>query len=73
MAVQEQNGNGNGNGVDGTGGEPPKWDFRLDRWGLEIRAGRHLQLHVSLAMLLWLIGLTAGWSVFQWGSTPPLP
>ncbi|MGW1209924.1 hypothetical protein ACWD5F_09780 [Streptomyces sp. NPDC002499] len=31
------------------------WDFRLDRSGMRVRAGRHLQLSMSLAMIWWLL------------------
>jgi hypothetical protein len=51
-------------------GELPTWDFRLDRSGLFVKAGRHLQLHISLALLLWLIAAVAGWGAFHWEWPP---
>jgi hypothetical protein len=66
MAVQELS----GNGVGEPGGELPTWDFRLDRSGLFVKAGRHLQLHISLALLLWLIAAVAGWGAFHWEWPP---
>ncbi|WP_314224702.1 hypothetical protein [Streptomyces zaehneri] len=68
MAAQEMGGNGIGE----PGGEPSTWDFRLDRAGLVVKAGRHLQLHVSLALLLWLIAAVAGMGAFHW-ELPPAP
>ena len=59
------------NGAGGSGEERPAWDFRLDRTGLEVRAGRHLRLHVSLALLLWFIAAAAGLGVFH-GEWPPV-
>ncbi|WP_143204027.1 hypothetical protein [Streptomyces kebangsaanensis] len=68
MAAEKQGGSGD----DGVGKEPLAWDFRLDRSGLVVKAGRHLQLRISLALLLWLIAAVSGWSAFRWGQ-PPLP
>ncbi|MFF9057429.1 hypothetical protein ACF09K_01810 [Streptomyces sp. NPDC014882] len=56
----------------GSGEEPPAWDFRLDRSGLVVKAGRHLQLQVSLALLLWLVAAVAGLGAFH-GEWPPVP
>ncbi|MFC7844427.1 hypothetical protein [Streptomyces sp. NPDC057382] len=44
---------------------PEGWDFRLDRSGLMIAAGRYLQLRVSLGLLFILIGMAVGWSTVQ--------
>lgn len=41
------------------------WDFRLDRSGLMIAAGRYLQLRVSLGLLFILLGMAAGWGSVQ--------
>ncbi|MFJ4689811.1 hypothetical protein [Streptomyces sp. NPDC088766] len=68
MAAQELHDDSGG----GSGEEPPAWDFRLDRSGLVVKAGRHLQLHVSLALLLWLIAVVAGLGVSQGGWPPVL-
>lgn len=40
--------------------ESPGWDFHLNRSGLVIKAGRHLRLSISLALLLWIMGVAAG-------------
>ncbi|MER6470310.1 hypothetical protein [Streptomyces collinus] len=59
-----------GNGADGLGEGPLAWDFRLDRSGLVVKAGRHLQLRISLVLLLWLVAAVSGWSAFHWGRPP---
>jgi hypothetical protein len=33
---------------------------RLGREGLDVRAGRHLYLHISLQLLMWLITISFG-------------
>ncbi|MER5435589.1 hypothetical protein [Streptomyces sp. NPDC002588] len=65
MATQEFGGSDGGDN-----GEAPAWDFRLDRAGLVVKAGRHLQLRISLALLLWLIAAVAGWGAFSWQGPP---
>ncbi|MER7489505.1 hypothetical protein ABTY20_27115 [Streptomyces sp. NPDC126497] len=55
---------------DGPAPETPAWDFRLDRSGLDVRAGRHLELRISLALLLWLIAAVGGWGYFGWWQSP---
>ncbi|WP_328937827.1 hypothetical protein OG288_17940 [Streptomyces tauricus] len=73
MAEQQLSGSGaSGPDVGGPSGESTNWDFRLDRSGLFVKAGRHLQLQVSMALLLWLIAAVAGWGATQW-EWPPVP
>ena len=50
--------------------ETPAWDFRLDRSGLNVKAGRYLELRISLVLLLWLIAVVGGWGYVEW--QPPL-
>ncbi|MEU5519126.1 hypothetical protein ACIQCD_09920 [Streptomyces sp. NPDC093250] len=74
MAAQEREGMG-ADGCETCGGSAqrtPAWDFRLDRAGLDVKAGRYLQLRISLVLLLWLIAAVGGWGYFQW-EQPPLP
>ncbi|MDX3586120.1 hypothetical protein OG920_27885 [Streptomyces europaeiscabiei] len=66
MAAQEHSEHGSG----GDGSQ--LWDFRLDRSGLVVKAGRHLQLHISLVLLLWLVAGVAGLGAFNW-EWPPTP
>ncbi|WP_393101417.1 hypothetical protein [Streptomyces sp. LN325] len=54
----------------GAAGEEPRgiaanWDFRLDRAGLMVEAGRYLQLRVSLGLLIAIICLVGGWGTFH--------
>lgn len=55
----------NGAAASGPGGGPTRWDFRLDRSGLMVAAGRYLQLQVSLGLLVVLVGVVAGWGTVQ--------
>ncbi|MGW3108290.1 hypothetical protein OG241_06660 [Streptomyces sp. NBC_01390] len=48
-------------------GDKRDWDLRLDRAGLVVRAGRHLQLSVSLAMIWWLLTMAGVVSSPYWG------
>lgn len=48
-------------------GSGRNWDARLDRSGLVVRAGRHLQLSVSLALLWWILTLAGVVSSPYWG------
>ncbi|MFB7248336.1 hypothetical protein ACFCYX_38485 [Streptomyces populi] len=43
--------------------EPPTWNLTLGRQGLELRAGRHLHLSVSLVLLAWLLTVSGAASV----------
>ncbi|WP_406132281.1 hypothetical protein [Streptomyces sp. NBC_00989] len=52
---------------EGRMGNEQNWDLRLDRSGLELRAGRHLQLSVSLAMIWWLLTVAGVVSSPYWG------
>ncbi|WP_217235238.1 hypothetical protein [Streptomyces sp. AC555_RSS877] len=54
-----------GAATDGSGDAQEGWDFRLDRTGLMVAAGRYLQLRVSLGLLFIIIGLVAGWGTVQ--------
>ncbi|MBK3570705.1 hypothetical protein [Streptomyces sp. MBT62] len=45
---------------------PERWDFRLDRTGLMVAAGRYLQLRISLGLLIVVVGLACGWSTVHW-------
>lgn len=49
----------------GSGDAPEAWDFRLDRSGLMIAAGRYLQLRICLGLLFLLIGAVAGFGTVQ--------
>ncbi|MER5511528.1 hypothetical protein ABT052_40385 [Streptomyces sp. NPDC002766] len=49
-------------------GDERNWDLRLDRSGLLVRAGRHLQLSVSLAMIWWLLTVAGVVSSPYWGT-----
>ncbi|MER6752035.1 hypothetical protein [Streptomyces fungicidicus] len=55
---------------EGTVRETPAWDFRLDRSGLNIKAGRYLELRISLVLLLWLIATVGGWGYLEWWQPP---
>ncbi|MFI1418303.1 hypothetical protein ACH4VX_09960 [Streptomyces sp. NPDC020731] len=50
--------------------ETPAWDFRLDRSGLNVKAGRYLDLRISLVLLLWLIAAVSGWGYVEWWQPP---
>lgn len=54
-----------GAAAESSGSAPQGWDFRLDRSGLMIAAGRYLQLRVSLGLLFTLAGVAAGWGTVQ--------
>ncbi|UIX31198.1 hypothetical protein [Streptomyces sp. GQFP] len=62
----------NGTGADRPDDEPLTWDFRLDRSGLIVKAGRYLHLRTSLGLLLWLIAVCASWGAYHW-NWPLLP
>ncbi|MEU3093247.1 hypothetical protein ABZ690_00070 [Streptomyces sp. NPDC006967] len=55
---------------DGPARETPAWDFRLDRSGLDVRAGRYLELRISLVLLLWLFAAVGGWGYVEWWQPP---
>lgn len=57
--------------ADGSGNTSEGWDFRLDRTGLMVAAGRYLQLRVSLGLLFMIFSLLAGWGTVQM-DWPPL-
>ncbi|MEV5431247.1 hypothetical protein [Streptomyces sp. NPDC052701] len=72
MAAKRQSGKG-ADGCetcDGSVEQTPAWDFRLDRSGLNVKAGRYLELRISLVLLLWLVAVVSGWGYFQWGQPP---
>ncbi|GAA4140530.1 hypothetical protein GCM10022285_40040 [Streptomyces tunisiensis] len=50
--------------------ETPAWDFRLDRSGLNVKAGRYLELRISLVLLPWLIAAVCGWGYVEWWQPP---
>ena len=40
-------------------GKGAQWGLRLSREGLNIEAGRHLRLSMSLTLLFWLVSLSS--------------
>lgn len=55
----------NGASASVSGETPEVWDFRLDRSGLMISAGRYVQLRICLGLLFILIGAATGWGTVQ--------
>lgn len=54
---------GMGPDPDEPSGETPRWRLSVGRQGLELAAGRHLQLLVSLPLAAWLAGAVSSFSL----------
>lgn len=51
---------------DGPEGGLSSWRISAGSWGLEVRAGRHLHVAASPALLLWLASLSSGAAGAHW-------